>query len=68
MYFLQGVYPTTAELFFKLLLNDDSNFTNEYRAARKDAHLSVSYGLCHASCINIFYFYYLIVVVKYDAA
>lgn len=42
-----GVYPTTAEKFFELLLSDSSNFTNEYRAARKDAHLTI--GQWHAA-------------------
>ncbi|POO02029.1 C2- GRAM domain containing protein [Trema orientale] len=35
------VFPCTAERFFNLLLNDDSNFTNEYRSARKDTNLTV---------------------------
>ncbi|XP_052199402.1 BAG-associated GRAM protein 1 isoform X2 [Diospyros lotus] len=35
------VFPCTAEQFFELLLNDSSNFTNEYRAVRKDTNLSV---------------------------
>ncbi|GAY44771.1 hypothetical protein CUMW_084430 [Citrus unshiu] len=34
-----GVFPCTAEQFFTLLFSDDSNFTNEYRAARKDNNL-----------------------------
>ncbi|XP_061373438.1 BAG-associated GRAM protein 1 [Gastrolobium bilobum] len=33
------VFPTTAELFFNLLLNDDSKFTSEYRSVRKDTKL-----------------------------
>ncbi|KAH9727126.1 hypothetical protein KPL70_008535 [Citrus sinensis] len=33
------VFPCTAEQFFTLLFSDDSNFTNEYRAARKDNNL-----------------------------
>ncbi|PON77667.1 C2- GRAM domain containing protein [Parasponia andersonii] len=35
------VFPCTDEKFFNLLLNDDSNFTNEYRSARKDTNLTV---------------------------
>ncbi|XP_059655183.1 BAG-associated GRAM protein 1 isoform X2 [Cornus florida] len=35
------VFPSTAEQFFELLLNDDSNFTNEYRSVRKDANLTM---------------------------
>ncbi|KAL8104448.1 BAG-associated GRAM protein 1 isoform X1 [Apium graveolens] len=42
-----AVYPTTAEKFFELLLSDSSNFTNEYRAERKDAHLTI--GQWHAA-------------------
>lgn len=34
-------FPCTAENFFNLLLNDDSNFTNEYRSARKDTNLNM---------------------------
>ncbi|KAH9783119.1 BAG-associated GRAM protein 1 [Citrus sinensis] len=33
------VFPCTAEQFFTLLFSDDSTFTNEYRAARKDTNL-----------------------------
>lgn len=40
--FLQDVFPHTAEQFYNLLLSDDSSFTNEYRAVRKDTNLSVS--------------------------
>ncbi|KAK9205725.1 hypothetical protein WN943_015994 [Citrus x changshan-huyou] len=36
------VFPCTAEQFFTLLFSDDSTFTNEYRAARKDTNLVVS--------------------------
>ncbi|OIW10159.1 hypothetical protein TanjilG_27910 [Lupinus angustifolius] len=40
---LVGIYnddfPCTAEQFFNFLLNDDSNFTNKYRAVRKDTNL-----------------------------
>ncbi|KAF3451047.1 hypothetical protein FNV43_RR07136 [Rhamnella rubrinervis] len=32
-------FSCTAEKFFNLLLNDDSDFTNEYRLARKDTDL-----------------------------
>ncbi|KAK9200724.1 hypothetical protein WN944_015922 [Citrus x changshan-huyou] len=35
----EDVFPCTAEQFFTLLFSDDSNFTNEYRAARKDNNL-----------------------------
>ncbi|KAF2300347.1 hypothetical protein GH714_012241 [Hevea brasiliensis] len=34
--FLLDVFPCTAELFFNILLNDDSKFTNEYRSVRKE--------------------------------
>ncbi|KAK4489095.1 hypothetical protein RD792_004889 [Penstemon davidsonii] len=33
------IFPCTAEQFFKLLLDDGSKFTNEYRAVRKDSNL-----------------------------
>lgn len=62
VYFLQGVYPTTAEKFFDLLLSDSSNFTNEYRAARKDSHLTVSCRLSHPSCIH----QYLLLIVSHS--
>ncbi|KAI4324362.1 hypothetical protein L6164_023910 [Bauhinia variegata] len=32
-------FPSTAEQFFNLLLNDDSKFTSEYRSVRKDTNL-----------------------------
>ncbi|CAL5431178.1 unnamed protein product [Camellia sinensis] len=35
------VFPSTTEQFFDLLLNDDSNFINEYRSVRKDTNLTV---------------------------
>ncbi|THG01491.1 hypothetical protein TEA_022282 [Camellia sinensis var. sinensis] len=35
------VFPSTAEQFFDLLLNDDSNFINEYRSVRKDTNLTI---------------------------
>ncbi|THG09111.1 hypothetical protein TEA_014891 [Camellia sinensis var. sinensis] len=35
------VFLSTAEQFFDLLLNDDSNFINEYRSVRKDTNLTV---------------------------
>ncbi|KAI8567079.1 hypothetical protein RHMOL_Rhmol02G0093400 [Rhododendron molle] len=41
------VFPSTAEQFFALLLNDGSNFINEYRAVRKDTNLSI--GPWHAA-------------------
>ncbi|XP_052293186.1 uncharacterized protein LOC102622835 isoform X19 [Citrus sinensis] len=41
------VFPCTAEQFFTLLFSDDSNFTNEYRAARKDNNLVM--GQWHAA-------------------
>ncbi|KAH6770396.1 C2 domain-containing protein / GRAM domain-containing protein [Perilla frutescens var. hirtella] len=33
------VFPCTAEQFFKLLLDDDSTYTNEFRNVRKDSNL-----------------------------
>ncbi|XP_022848745.1 BAG-associated GRAM protein 1-like [Olea europaea var. sylvestris] len=42
-----NVFPCTAEQFFKFLLDDDSNFTNEYRTARKDTNLFM--GQWHAA-------------------
>ncbi len=44
---MQDVFPCTAEQFFNILLNDDSNFTNEYRSARKDSNLVVSNKLAY---------------------
>ncbi|KAB1213211.1 hypothetical protein CJ030_MR5G022388 [Morella rubra] len=41
------VFPSTAEQVFNILLNDDSNFTKEYRSARKDTNLVM--GLWHAA-------------------
>uniref|UniRef100_A0A5B7ALF4 C2 and GRAM domain-containing protein n=1 Tax=Davidia involucrata TaxID=16924 RepID=A0A5B7ALF4_DAVIN len=41
------IFPSTTEQFFDLLLNDDSNFTSEYRSARKDANLIM--GQWHAA-------------------
>nr|GMD98534.1 BAG-associated GRAM protein 1-like isoform X3 [Ipomoea batatas] len=42
---LSGIYndifPCTAEEFFGILLSDGSNFTQEYRAARKDSNLTM---------------------------
>ncbi|CAM8881841.1 unnamed protein product [Rhodiola kirilowii] len=35
------VFPCTAELFFELLLKDNSTFTNEYRSVRKDTDLTM---------------------------
>ncbi|KAL7619034.1 hypothetical protein Lser_V15G02869 [Lactuca serriola] len=35
------VFPSTAEQFLDLLLSDGSNFTSEYRAARKDTNLNI---------------------------
>ena len=40
--FPQDVFPSTAEQFFDLLLNDGSRYINEYRAVRKDTNLTVS--------------------------
>ncbi|XP_050212384.1 BAG-associated GRAM protein 1 isoform X2 [Mercurialis annua] len=40
-------FPCAAEQFFNILLNDDSKFTNEYRAARKDTNLII--GQWHAA-------------------
>uniref|UniRef100_A0A7N0TWY7 BAG-associated GRAM protein 1-like n=1 Tax=Kalanchoe fedtschenkoi TaxID=63787 RepID=A0A7N0TWY7_KALFE len=34
-------FPCTAELFFDLLLKDNSTFTNEYRSVRKDTDLTM---------------------------
>ncbi|KAI8028702.1 hypothetical protein LOK49_LG01G00809 [Camellia lanceoleosa] len=36
------VFLSTAEQFFDLLLNNDSNFINEYRSVRKDTNLTAS--------------------------
>ncbi|XP_006442783.2 BAG-associated GRAM protein 1 isoform X3 [Citrus clementina] len=41
------VFPCTAEQFFTLLFSDDSKFTNEYHAARKDSNLVM--GQWHAA-------------------
>ncbi|RZC64197.1 hypothetical protein C5167_025945 [Papaver somniferum] len=42
---LVGIYnddfPCTAEQFFLVLMSDDSNFLNEYRAQRKDTNLNL---------------------------
>ncbi|KAI3525739.1 hypothetical protein L1887_04779 [Cichorium endivia] len=35
------VFPRTAEQILDMLLNDGSNFTSEYRSARKDTNLNV---------------------------
>ncbi|KAF5939030.1 hypothetical protein HYC85_023289 [Camellia sinensis] len=35
------VFPSTAEQFFDLLLNDDSNFINEYHSVQKDTNLTI---------------------------
>ncbi|XP_057249615.1 BAG-associated GRAM protein 1 isoform X2 [Beta vulgaris subsp. vulgaris] len=40
-------FPCTAEQFFNLLLTDDSNYTNEYRSARKDSNVII--GKWHAT-------------------
>ncbi|XP_047317140.1 BAG-associated GRAM protein 1-like isoform X2 [Impatiens glandulifera] len=42
-----GVFASTAEQFFDIFLSDGSNFTNEYRAVRKDTNLSI--GPWHAA-------------------
>ncbi|XP_047334549.1 BAG-associated GRAM protein 1-like [Impatiens glandulifera] len=42
-----GVFASTAEQYFDIVLSDGSNFTNEYRAIRKDTNLSV--GPWHAA-------------------
>ncbi|KAK6122571.1 hypothetical protein DH2020_043686 [Rehmannia glutinosa] len=39
------VFPSTAEQFFKILLDDDSTFTNEYRSVRKDSNLVHGYRI-----------------------
>ncbi|XP_057777107.1 BAG-associated GRAM protein 1-like isoform X2 [Salvia miltiorrhiza] len=36
------IFPCTVEQFFKFVLDDDSTFTSEYHAARKDSNLKVS--------------------------
>lgn len=41
------VFPCTAEQFFNTFLGDNSNYTNEYRSARKDSNLVV--GQWHAA-------------------
>ncbi|KAL2485346.1 C2 domain-containing protein/GRAM domain-containing protein [Abeliophyllum distichum] len=35
------VFPCTAEKFFEIVLDDTSNFTNEYRTARKDSNVTM---------------------------
>ncbi|VFQ82859.1 unnamed protein product [Cuscuta campestris] len=35
------VFPCTAEQFFEMLLSEGSNFTQEYRAVRKDSNLTI---------------------------
>ncbi|CAH9117192.1 unnamed protein product [Cuscuta europaea] len=35
------VFPCNAEQYFGILLSDGSNFTQEYRAARKDSNLTI---------------------------
>ncbi|WCJ41236.1 C2 domain-containing protein / GRAM domain-containing protein [Euphorbia peplus] len=40
-------FPCTPEQFFNILLNDDSKYTIEYRATRKDTNLTV--GQWHAA-------------------
>ncbi|THG21049.1 hypothetical protein TEA_020534 [Camellia sinensis var. sinensis] len=35
------VFPSIAEQFFDLVLNNDSNFINEYRSVRKDTNLTI---------------------------
>lgn len=49
---VQDVFPCTAEQFFKLLLDDDSTYTNEFRTVRKDSNLVVS-DLYPMSCLFI---------------
>ncbi|KAJ0716718.1 putative protein kinase RLK-Pelle-CrRLK1L-1 family [Helianthus annuus] len=52
-------FPTTAEQFFDLLLRDGSNFTNEYRSARKDTGLNVletvqqAHDVPYGSCFEV---------------
>ncbi|KAL6532028.1 BAG-associated GRAM protein 1 [Orobanche gracilis] len=41
------IFPSTVEQFFKILLDDDSTFTKEYRGVRKDANLVL--GQWHAT-------------------
>ncbi|GER40453.1 C2 domain-containing family protein [Striga asiatica] len=41
------IFPSTAEQFFKLLLDDGSTFTSEYRSVRKDTNLVL--GQWHAA-------------------
>ncbi|GFQ02796.1 biotin synthase [Phtheirospermum japonicum] len=45
--FYNDVFPSTAEQFFKFLLDDGSTFTNEYRGVRKDS--SVVLGQWHST-------------------
>ncbi|KAJ9558718.1 hypothetical protein OSB04_013332 [Centaurea solstitialis] len=35
------VFPATAEQFFDMLLSDSSNFTSDYRSARKDSNVTM---------------------------
>ncbi|KAI3519481.1 hypothetical protein L1887_08634 [Cichorium endivia] len=37
----KDVFPRTAEQILDMLLNDGSNFTSEYRSARKDTNLNI---------------------------
>ncbi|KAL4590978.1 hypothetical protein LXL04_003926 [Taraxacum kok-saghyz] len=39
-------FPTTAQQYFEFLLKDGSNFTNEYRSARKDTNLNMGQWHC----------------------
>ncbi|KAG6507196.1 hypothetical protein ZIOFF_032537 [Zingiber officinale] len=45
----QETFPCTAEKFFSLLLSDDSKFIAEYRSARRDTNLNVSFGQWHVA-------------------
>ena len=42
---MQDVFSSTPEQFLNLLLADDSTYTNEYRSARKDKNLNVSFDI-----------------------
>lgn len=54
LFFFQDAFPCTAENFFNLLLSDNSNFTNEYRSARKDTNLVVSIFCVPSSASNYY--------------
>ncbi|GFY82545.1 C2 domain-containing protein [Actinidia rufa] len=47
------VFPSTAEQFFDLLLNDGSSYINEYRAVRKDTNLTLTLPHILLSAIQV---------------